>query len=159
MSVPSLFPVFLDLRDVPCLVAGAGPVGTRRVRRLLAAGARVVWVSLERPRRPFRAGKRLRFRLGPYRPSDLRGVRLAFACTSDRVVNARLALDSHRLGIWVNRADRKHSDFQMPASVTRGGVTAAFSTGGRSPALARRHRLEWARRMSRVRKRSRGSGR
>ena len=38
---PSYYPVSLDLSNRPCLVVGAGPVAARKVRGLLACGARV----------------------------------------------------------------------------------------------------------------------
>ena len=40
-------PVFLNLRDWPCLVVGAGRVGAGKAEVLVAAGARVRMVAPE----------------------------------------------------------------------------------------------------------------
>ena len=40
------YPVFLDLKDRPVLVVGAGKVALRKTRGLLEAGARVPKLSL-----------------------------------------------------------------------------------------------------------------
>ena len=39
------YPIFLDLKDRPVLVVGAGKVGLRKTRALLEAGARVTVVA------------------------------------------------------------------------------------------------------------------
>lgn len=140
-----LFPVFLDLRGKRCLVVGGGKVGLRRAGKLLAAGA---WVRLVAPvlgSSPPKTSARLTVHRRPFRPSDLKGVRLVFACTNDPRVNAAVVRRSRRLGLWANRADARDSDFILPAVATRRGVMAAFSTLGRSPSLARRLRIEWSR--------------
>ena len=41
------YPLYLDVRDRPCLVVGGGAVATRKTRTLLKAGAQVVVVSPE----------------------------------------------------------------------------------------------------------------
>jgi precorrin-2 dehydrogenase/sirohydrochlorin ferrochelatase len=56
-------------------------------------------------------------------------------------VNAAVAAEGKRAGIWVNAADDpKHCDFILPSVVRQGEVVVAASTGGASPALARRLR-------------------
>ena len=50
------YPIWLDLRDVPVLVVGAGPVAARKVEGLAAAGAvvrvvAIVGVGRARPQR------------------------------------------------------------------------------------------------------------
>ena len=40
------YPIFLDIKDRCCLVAGGGAVGTRKAFGLVRAGARVIVVSL-----------------------------------------------------------------------------------------------------------------
>ena len=53
------YPVWLDVRDVPVLVVGAGPVAARKVDGLAAAGARVrvVAVSVSDVARPRGGGR------------------------------------------------------------------------------------------------------
>ena len=140
-------PVFLNLRGWPCLVVGAGPVGTGKAEVLAAAGGRVCIVADE-------AGERARelahdglvaLRLGRFEESDLEGRRLVVAATDDRDLNRRIVELAEARGILANSAsDAWSGHFSMPAIVDRSPVLAAVSTGGASPSLARyvRARLE-----------------
>lgn len=75
-----------------------------------------------------------------YRPEHLVGASLVFACATPEL-NARVAADARGSGVWVNSAsDPAQGDFILPAAVHCGGLTLAASTGGASPALARRIR-------------------
>src|SRR5207248_5396576 len=76
-----------------------------------------------------------------YRRGDLEGADLVFGATDDRELNACVAADARGLGIPVLAVDDvPNCDFIAPALVRRGDVTVAISTGGRSPAMARRTR-------------------
>jgi precorrin-2 dehydrogenase len=129
------YPIYLDLRDQPVLVAGAGKVALRKTKGLLEAGARVTVVA---PRcdaafvdLPVRLLRR-RFRV-----SDLSGAVLVFAATDDRRANQRIGVAAKARGIFANIADcAAECGFLVPARLERGGVQVAVSTGGVNPRLS-----------------------
>ena len=129
------YPIFLDLRGRPVLVVGAGPVGLRKARGLVEAGASVtvvapVWLA-EFDALPIRRIERR------FRAADLDGAALVFAATGDRAVNRRIGAAARRRGIFANIADAAgECDFIVPARLERDGIQIAVSTGGRSPRLA-----------------------
>jgi precorrin-2 dehydrogenase/sirohydrochlorin ferrochelatase len=134
---PPFYPVLLDLRGVPCLVVGGGAVACRKVAGLHEAGARVTVIAPAVGTVP--AGVTVHRR--GYAPGDVAGARLVFAATDDPAVNARVAADARAAGAWVNVADNPDAgDLVLPAVTTRGALRIAVSTGGASPALARRIR-------------------
>lgn len=143
--MPPLYPMMVDLRGRRCLVVGGGAVASRKVAALLRAGAAVTVVSpaLSPALARLAAGGRVSHRARPYRGSDLRGAWLAIGATDDPDVNARLGAEAARRGILVNVADAPRlCAFQVPSVVRRGDLTIAISTGGTSPALARRIRQD-----------------
>jgi siroheme synthase-like protein len=124
--------VFLDLQGKPVLVVGGGPVALRKTRGLVEAGARVTVVAPsvveEFASLPVRIERR------EFAPAGLRGFVLVFAATNRREVNAAIARDCERQGIWVNVADaRQECTFVTPARVVMEGVQIAISTDGRDP--------------------------
>ena len=135
----------LRLEGLRCVVVGGGSVAHRKVEGLLQAGAEVGVVA---PRLSSELAKLVeqglvRCEQRPYRQGDLSGATLAFAATDSRQVNAAVADDARQLRLPVNVADDPAgSTFQVPAVVERAGLTLAVSTGGRSPAFARRLREE-----------------
>src|ERR1039457_7644509 len=84
------YPVFLDLKDRPVLVVGAGKVALRKTRGLLEAGARITVVAPdcepEFDDLPVRVVRRR------FRASDLAGALLVFAATGDRLTNHRIEI-------------------------------------------------------------------
>jgi precorrin-2 dehydrogenase/sirohydrochlorin ferrochelatase len=144
-----LYPAFLSLQGKVCVVIGGGRVATRKVRSLLATGASVVVISplLQAELQALLSHSLLRSIPDNYAAEHLDGVQLVFAATNDPEVNRRVAQDAHARGLWVNVADNPAlSDFYVPATIQRGDLTLAISTGGSSPAFARyvREQLEQA---------------
>ena len=81
----------------------------------------------------------------PFQPGDLEAASLAVAATDENSTNLEVAREARAKRIAVNVVDDPgNSDFIAPACFSRGDVTIAVSTNGRSPALARkiRTRLE-----------------
>jgi siroheme synthase-like protein len=129
------YPVFLDLKDRPVLVVGAGTVALRKTRGLLEAGARVTVVAPEAlPEFDDLPVRLLRRR---FRASDLLGVALVFTATDDRAVNRRVGMAAQGRGVFANVADSAaECSFLVPARVNRGNVQIAISTGGTSPRVS-----------------------
>lgn len=136
-------PIFVDVDGCSCLVVGGGPVALRRVEALLEAGADVTVIS---PRRTgaleslARRGK-LRLLARKYAPGDVRGFALVYVAVDDPQVSLEVANDARECGVAVNVADVPElCSFISPAVVRRGALTVAVSTGGSSPAMAKRIR-------------------
>ena len=92
---------------------------------------------------PELASTAVEVRRRPYREGDLEGAFLAFAATDRREVNAAVAWEAQERGIPVNVADEpSEGDFVLPSTLRRGQLQVAVSTGGASPTLAQRIRLE-----------------
>lgn len=139
------YPVFLDLADQPVVVIGAGSVAARKVKTLLAAGAKVTVISpaAEPAIRKLAAAGKLHWVRRAYRHGDLRGACLVVAATDNLDVNRAVSVDARRRKLLVNCiAPPAAGNFIVPSLIQRGGITLAISTGGASPAFAKRLRLD-----------------
>lgn len=133
----------IGLHAQQTVVIGGGNVAARKVEGLLAAQAKVKVISpvcVPEIQRLADAGA-LDFLQRPYRYGDLEGVFLAIAATNDPQINHAVWREACERGCLVNVVDDpQHSSFILPAVVQRGEMSIAISTGGSSPALARRLR-------------------
>lgn len=141
------YPMFVNLENRSCLVVGAGGVGRRKIRSLLDSGAGCVTVvDTAEPDPEFQAvldRERVVFHRREFEEADLDGQFLVIVCTSSEKVNQMVAELCDRRNILCNVADMpEECSFIVPASVTRGDLTVAVSTGGASPAVAKRIRRE-----------------
>ena len=140
------YPIFVEVHERPVLVIGGGNVGVDKVTTLLRAEATNVTVISPELNAEMQAHVEAgRVRLVPraYEPGDIAGYEMVFAATDDRSANARIRAEGRQRGIWVNAADDPvNCDFILPSVVRRGPITIGISTGGGSPAMARRVREE-----------------
>lgn len=141
------FPICLDIQGRCCVVVGGGRVAERKVAILLEHGGRVRVISPELTpglRRRHEAGE-VEWRAASYQEGDLAEAFLVIAATDDAAVQARVYAEAKEHQILVNVADvPKWCNFILPATVRRGALSIAVSTGGKSPALAKRLRQELA---------------
>ena len=140
------FPIFVDVRQRPILVIGGGAVGLEKTTVLLRAEASNVTVISPQ----LAAGLQAQADAGhithiprAYAEGDMAGFEMVFIATADRSANATIRAEGRRRGIWVNAADDPaNCDYILPSVVRQGPITIAISTGGGSPAMARRVREE-----------------
>jgi siroheme synthase-like protein len=144
--LPATYPLILtNLAQVSCVVVGGGAVAERKVRDLLAGGARpaVITPALTEALAGWRAEGRIEHVERAYREGDLAGAFLAVAATNDRATNAAIAEEGRRRGILMNVADEPaEGNFHTAAVVRRGDLLLAVSTSGGSPALTAHIRQE-----------------
>ncbi|RJS95006.1 siroheme synthase CysG [Salinisphaera sp. Q1T1-3] len=137
------YPVSLKLDGCRVLVAGGGRIATRRIPRLLAAGARVHVVAPEiaPDLRAAVDDDALTWSARAVDPADIDGCRLVFAATDDSAINRELAVAARSRGALVQRADHAaDSDFLVPALVERGPLQIAIASAASAPSLTRRLR-------------------
>lgn len=137
--------MFVKLAERPCLVVGAGLVGQSKILSLLEAAAVVRAVGPRATplvRNWARAG-RISWAAKEFDPADLDGVFLVIVATSSPETNDWVFWEARRRGVLCNVVDDpERCDFYYPAVVRRGHLQIAISTGGTSPALARRLRRQ-----------------
>lgn len=139
------YPIFLDIAGKKCVVVGGGDVAARKVKRLSDCGAKVFVVSPELTPElaTLKAGNGIEHIATHYDIQHLAGAVLIIGATDNDKINEAISNDARNLGIPVNIVDDPQKcDFILPSVVERGDLTMACSTGGNSPALARRLREE-----------------
>jgi uroporphyrin-III C-methyltransferase/precorrin-2 dehydrogenase/sirohydrochlorin ferrochelatase len=133
-------PIFLNIRNRPCLVVGGGDVAERKVGLLLDAGGQVTVVSPELCENLQELADlgNIQFRQKSFQPADLEGMVIIIAATDDRKVNEEISRLANARSIPVNVVDNPDlCSFIMPSMIDRSPVQIAISTGGSSPVLAR----------------------
>jgi len=131
----SCLPMFVEIKDRPCLVAGGGAVASRKVRVLQEFGADVTVVAREFDP-SFRNLEGLKLREKSFELSDIGDSVLVIAATDDHKLNHEIARACYERGIPVNAVDQPEDcSFIFPAYLKQGEVVAAFSSGGSSPVV------------------------
>lgn len=141
------YPMFVSLKGRACLVVGAGQVGLRKLLSLADCGASPLTVIERREPdealREFGSRPGVRILRRDFAESDLDGVFLVIAATSDAALNQRIGTLCRERGILCNMVDAPdQGSFIVPSSVVRGELTIAISTSGQSPALTKHIRKD-----------------
>lgn len=140
------YPVMMNLQDKQVVVVGGGKVAFRKTTGLLDSGANVAVISPELvdELRELNLSGKITWvaqcfdcaQLDQFEP-----ITLIFGATDIREVNVTLSNESMRRRIPCNIADVPDlCTFIVPAVITQGDLMISVSTGGASPALARRIR-------------------
>jgi len=133
----------IGLQSQQAVVVGGGHVAVRKVEGLLAAEAQVRVISphLVPELQSLVETSTVSLVQRSYLDGDLDGAFLAIAATDDEAVNRAVWTEAKARGCLINVVDDpEHSTFILPAVLQRGEMSVAVSTGGSSPALARRLR-------------------
>jgi len=129
-----MFPVFLKLTGRRVLLVGGGPVAAGKLAGLLADGALVTVVAPEI--RPELQQPGVTIAKRAFEPADLDGAWYVVAAAPPEI-NKQVLEAAERRRVFVNAVDDPdHASAYAGSVVRRSGVTIAFSTDGRAPALA-----------------------
>jgi siroheme synthase-like protein len=135
------YPISLNITGRRVLVAGAGRVATRKIERLVEAGATLHVVALEASGVVQRLADEghLALTLRAVQEEDARGAMLVLCATNDGAANEILAAAARAQGALVSRVDApEDSDFTVPALARGESVEATVSTRGTAPSASRR---------------------
>ena len=139
------YPILVDLQGKKALVVGGGKVAQRKIESLLEYGgsvhviARELTAELEQ----LRSRKRIELLGGEFSEAHLEGAFLVIAATDDALLNRRVSQEAQKRGLLVNAVDQPADcNFIVPSVLSRGDLLIAVSTSGKSPAFARKVRLE-----------------
>ena len=141
----AFYPINLNITGQLCVVIGGGAVATRKITSLLLCDAKVRVISPEISPdiKQLIARDNLEWIPRGYMTGDLQGATLAFALTDNPDVQCQITTEAKEKKIPVNIADNPGAcTFQTAATIRRGELLIAISTGGGSPALAATIRKE-----------------
>ncbi|MBL4670707.1 MAG: hypothetical protein JKX81_00495, partial [Arenicella sp.] len=133
------YPIFVDLKDQPCLMVGGGPVALRKIRLMISAGAKITVVAPEIcSDLEAEFGQQIQHLARCFEDNDIIDYRLITAATSEPEINKHVSALAQAVNIPVNVVDQpKLCSFITPSIVDRSPVIIAISTGGHAPVLAR----------------------
>jgi siroheme synthase-like protein len=139
------YPIMLNIKGKRCVVVGGGKVALRKIKVFLECGGKVTVISpaLHQDLILLAQDKGIRLIKRDYETRDLDGAFVVIAATDLEEINRNVAHEAKKRGILVNVVDDPgESDFIVPSFLRRGDLTIAISTGGTSPALAKKIRTK-----------------
>ncbi len=138
-----MYPLFLNLEDVKCLVIGGGVIAERKTLSLIESGAAVTLIS---PDTTNKLNELIKLNVVKYcnrlfKTGDTNGFFLVIAATNSIEVNKLIYEESIMANTLINCVDDpENCNFYVPAQVRRGDLQIAISTSGKLPLFAGRLR-------------------
>ncbi len=133
-------PIFIDIKQKPCLVIGGGDIALRKINLLLKANAQVTCIAKQccNGIAELVKDKRVIFIKKSFEPSDINAQVLIVSATDDSTLNAQVSTLAKDANIPVNVVDSPDlCSFVMPSIVDRSPIVIAISSAGKAPVLAR----------------------
>ncbi|MFT6077651.1 MAG: uroporphyrin-III C-methyltransferase/precorrin-2 dehydrogenase/sirohydrochlorin ferrochelatase [Myxococcota bacterium] len=136
----SFFPLFLQTNKAKFLVIGAGNIGIAKLQTILDFTANVVVLSVKTNEvsKSFIEENNIDFICAAYEKKYLEGFDVIIGATNDEEINKQISDDAKDLGKLISVVDDPDkSNFIFGAIIKKKHITAAISTSGMSPVLAR----------------------
>ena len=133
-------PIFVQIKQRPCLVVGGGSIAARKVALLRKAQGEVTVVSPELcdELNALLAEGKIQHKSKTFSAEDMDDCVIVIAATNQRDVNEQVSALANEKKLPVNVVDNPDlCSFIMPSIIDRSPVQIAISTGGASPVLAR----------------------
>ena len=139
------YPICFNISNRKCIVIGGGNVAERKIARLIECDANVVVVAeiLTPKLEAMKSEGKIGHISDDYQEKYIRDAFLVIGATDRDDINERIYTDAKKSGALVNIVDDlDRCDFILPALFQQGDLQIAISTGGGSPALAKKLRIE-----------------
>ncbi|WP_459501030.1 NAD(P)-binding protein [Bacillus sp. C1] len=137
-----MYPLTLRIEKKRVVVIGGGRVAAFKIVPLLQEGADIVVVSreLDKSLVGLVEAKKIRWFQKQYEKSDIEGAFLVVAATSDPKLNESIVKDAPSNQLVNVITNPESGNVHFPATIHRGKLNVAVSTGGASPKLAKKIR-------------------
>lgn len=145
------FPIYINLKGKKCLVVGGGTVAERKIKNIIgfAPAVTVVAPSVTKGIAALAENKKIQWRPGEFKKSDISNCFLVFAATNDEPLNQKIAETCRKQNILVNAAKPGLSgSFIVPAVTAGNEISVVVSTSGASPMIARLLKAEMEKRIA-----------
>ena len=133
-------PIFINIREKPCIVIGGGDIALRKINLLLKAKAKVDCLSPVFCKGIKNLSKDGHITLinKSFDQTDIKDYSMIIAATDDKSVNSLISSIAQDKKIPVNVVDSPElSSFIMPSIVDRSPLIIAVSSSGKAPVLSR----------------------
>ena len=139
-------PIFIDIKQKPCLVVGGGDIAYRKINLLLKANASVTCVSKDccKHIEQLANDNKITYIEKEFEATDIRkhffGLHpvLIISATNNSVLNKQVSALAGEVNTPVNVVDSPDlCSFVMPSIVDRSPIVIAISSAGKAPVLAR----------------------
>jgi len=137
------FPMFMDMTELKVLVVGGGAIAAEKLEKLLDFTKEITVIAKEInvETHTLIRDHRLACYQRPYRRGDIEGFDIVVVATDTVDLHKAIYEEARPYRILVNSVDNTdYCDFIFPSYIKRDDLTVAFSTGGASPAFAKRIR-------------------
>jgi precorrin-2 dehydrogenase/sirohydrochlorin ferrochelatase len=138
-AMNTYYPVYIQLREQPCVVIGGGKIAEGKVEGLLAVQAKVTVISPNLTLRLHDLAKeqQITYIARTYQPGDLTGAFMVICATDQADINHQVWQEASANQQLVNVVDdTPRCNFIAPSILRKGDLTIAISTSGKAPALA-----------------------
>ncbi|PEC98465.1 precorrin-2 dehydrogenase [Bacillus thuringiensis] len=141
-----MYPLTVRVNEKRVVVIGGGKVAGFKIIPLLKQGADIVVISPELDANLVKLveEKKIRWYQREYEKSDIKSAFLVVAASSDSILNEQVAEDAAENQLVNVITNPESGNVHFPATIHRGLLNIAVSTGGASPKLAKKIRDEIA---------------
>jgi len=140
----SFFPAYLSLDQRKILLVGGGAIALEKLEKLVEFSTEISIIATHVSEEFLALAQQHQLTLEQraYVRGDINGFDMVIVATDTVELHRAIYEESRSTRVLVNSVDdTAYCDFIFPSYVKRGDLTIAISTGGASPAMAKRLRL------------------
>jgi precorrin-2 dehydrogenase/sirohydrochlorin ferrochelatase len=140
----SFFPAYLSLKNRKVLLIGGGVIALEKLEKLLDFTKNIDIITQESSKDflSFATLHNINIRIKAYQHGDIDGYDIVVVATNTIELHKSIYKESRSTRVLVNSVDNTaYCDFIFPSYIKKGDLTISVSTGGASPAMAKRLRL------------------